>query len=189
MSSSFSSDDDLRDRADASVDEGAGFVASEWMRSQHSVLAYLVSTVSDFHLAEDLLQEVAAIVVANHKKFDRERSFTAWCIGIAKNVARSHYRKAGSSMAIADFTVLELMADAATRVSETADDRRSALRTCVERLPKRTRELLRLRYEGDLKPEKIAEMAGLSRSNVNVILHRARIALAECVSARLEQPT
>lgn len=162
-------------------------VASAWMHSQHRVLAYLLASVSDFHEAEDLLQEVAAVVLSGHEKFDPDRSFTAWCIGIAKNLVRAHYRKKSHLAMNCDEGLLETLADAAARVEDQLTDRQHALRECISRLPEEKARVLRMRYEQDLDPDEIGRLLGRSKPSVVVMLHRVRRTLANCVSTRLRR--
>lgn len=166
-------------------EESVRYVTSQWMQVQHRVLAYLCTALSDFHQAEDLLQEVASNVFVNHQKFDQDRSFTAWCFGIAKNVVRNHMRKNSKSLLACDEAVLDALASGAERFDDHTSDRIGALRDCVKRLTEQNAEILRLRYEEDCRLDEIATIRGISSANVGVILHRIRRTLADCVTVRL----
>ena len=51
--------------------------------------------------------------------------------------------------------------------------RLAKLRRLTAQLTERERELIALRYGGDINNRLIAKLTGLSESNVGVILHRA----------------
>ncbi|MCB9732538.1 MAG: sigma-70 family RNA polymerase sigma factor [Deltaproteobacteria bacterium] len=58
-------------------------------------------------------------------------------------------------------------------------ERGDLLRAAVTRLPERQRELVRLRYESGLSYRQMAELVGISESNVGYLLHVALRALRE----------
>ncbi len=67
---------------------------------------------------------------------------------------------------------------------ETADEsveRAQALRICMERLPARSRELLRLRYDQGLKLKEMGARLARSLDAVHKALSRIRSALRRCV--------
>jgi len=49
-----------------------------WTQSQSVVGAYILSLVRDFHVAEDLLQQVAVVLVREFEKYDPRGRF---CLG------------------------------------------------------------------------------------------------------------
>jgi len=61
-----------------------------------------------------------------------------------------------------------------------------ALRRCLEGLAGRPREVLTLRYRGNLQRGAIARELGLSESGVKSILVRTRQRLRDCIERRLE---
>ena len=68
---------------------------------------------------------------------------------------------------------------------EAEDDRLSALLTCLEELPPRARELIRLRYYGEHGPQEIAGLLRRSVAGVNAALVKARDLLRGCVRRKL----
>jgi RNA polymerase sigma-70 factor (ECF subfamily) len=63
--------------------------------------------------------------------------------------------------------------------------REDALRHCVDRLPDKSRLLVRLRYRESLKVAEIAERIGSSTDAVQKALTRLRDALQKCVQRRM----
>lgn len=58
-------------------------LARSWVRAQPSVLAFLVASTPQLSDAEDLLQEVAAQAARQFDKYDPDRPFLPWALGIA----------------------------------------------------------------------------------------------------------
>ena len=68
-----------------------------WTEAQPIVAGYISAVVPDFQEAEDLLQDVAVILLRKFPEYDAQRPFVAWAIGIAKRevlVARRRTRAA-----------------------------------------------------------------------------------------------
>lgn len=59
------------------------------------------------------------------------------------------------------------------------------LRACLDGLPLRQADVFTLREMEDLAVDDICHELGLSRSNLYVLLHRARLALFHCMKTRL----
>jgi RNA polymerase sigma factor (sigma-70 family) len=66
----------------------------------------------------------------------------------------------------------------------------SALEQCFERLPKQSRQMVRLRYEEELPSHTIAERLSSTAEAIRVALFRIRGALKECIASRIAaEPT
>ncbi len=48
------------------------------------VAAFVLSIIPDFHQAEDVLQQVAVVLVREFGQFDTSRPFLPWALGIAR---------------------------------------------------------------------------------------------------------
>jgi RNA polymerase sigma-70 factor (ECF subfamily) len=171
----------------ASMRELAGL----WVQSQPAIAAYLTANVVDAHHAEDLVQDVAQVVAEKFAEYDRERSFTSWALGIARNRLLKYYRSRARDRLVLSEMALSKLGEALERVEQEAEDRRIALRTCLDRVAGRRRKVLELRYGENAKVTEIAEKLGMSPDGVSVMLHRIRTILYECVQkqlAKIETP-
>ena len=160
--------------------------ASLWARSQPSVVAYVSASVRDYHDAEDIMQEVAKSAAKNFSKFDRDRSFLAWVIGIARHRILKHLRKKRSTKHVFADDTLAKLATAQTEIEVEVDDRGEALHNCISKLPSRGRKIIEMRYLREMKPGKIAEQFGVSCNAISIHLHRVRKALAQCVKQQMD---
>jgi RNA polymerase sigma-70 factor (ECF subfamily) len=97
-------------------------------------------------------------------------AFSTWLLAIARNVATDHFRARRPALPLdaADHV------DTGTTPEDQAAGRSdmARLQRLTRGLPERDRELLALKYGAQLTNRAIAELTGLSESNVGTILHR-----------------
>jgi RNA polymerase sigma-70 factor (ECF subfamily) len=61
-----------------------------------------------------------------------------------------------------------------------------ALKKCLNKLPEKQRALVSEAYSDEIKINEIAKREGRSAMSVYKVLHRARMALADCVQNTLQ---
>lgn len=162
-------------------------LARLWVQSQSVISAYITANVIDLHHAEDIVQEVAQIVAEKFSEFDRSRSFVSWALGIARNRVLKYYRARAKDRLVMSEAAMVRLEDALEKVELEGEERRSALRVCLERVQGRRREVLEMRYSRNAKVADIAQQFGMSADGVFVMLHRIRTALFECIRRQLAQ--
>jgi RNA polymerase sigma-70 factor, ECF subfamily len=142
-------------------------------RYQRPVLAIARRFARDEDDAEDLAQR-AFINASNRVAGWRGGSFKSWLFRIVVNLAKNHLR---------DMARFDRSDEAQEREAEpTAPDmeeriavaqRQKALRSAVAKLPRRQREVLLLRIDGDLPFAEIASALGITEVNAKVNFHHA----------------
>ena len=157
-----------------------------WTEAQPLLAGYLSAVVPDFQEAEDLLQEVAVVLLRKFPEFDHKRPFIGWAIGIAKLEILMMRRRHARNRIFYQEDLLERLGEAYEELAPELEDRARALRDCVRMLKGRADELVRLRYEEALKPEAIAVRAKMGVVAVRVALSRARTALRDCIERKLK---
>jgi RNA polymerase sigma-70 factor, ECF subfamily len=162
-------------------------LARLWTESQPVVASYIFSLVPDFHQAEDILQQVAVILVREFHKYDPARPFLPWAMGIAKNAAlKSRRAVARDCTFLLEDGLIDRMQAAFAEETDRWTAVRHALKYCLGQQQSRTREVLQWRYAHDLKPQQVAQQMGVTSGAVRVMLHRARSALRECIRRKVE---
>jgi RNA polymerase sigma-70 factor (ECF subfamily) len=156
-----------------------------WVTVQPAVSTFTRAMVPDASLAEDLVQETAITALRRFDDYRPGSDFRAWAIGIARNKALHAKRSFARSPLCFDATLSERVADRVAAMADQLDEERRALRECMGRVEGRGLEVLRLRYEDELKPSAIAEATKLTANNVRVMLSRLRRVLEECIQRRL----
>jgi RNA polymerase sigma-70 factor (ECF subfamily) len=158
-----------------------------WTESQPIVAAFILSAVPDFHQAEDVLQQVAVVLVREFEKFDTSRPFLPWALGIARNlVLKSRRDSARRSKHLLDEAVLDRIQETFHENEDSLLAIRKTLRNCLSKQPQKVMELLQWRYAHDLKPREAATRMGITSGAVRAMLHRAREALRKCIRRESE---
>lgn len=160
-------------------------LARLWVQSQPAVSAYIAASVYDIHHAEDLVQEVAQVVAEKFAEYDRRLSFTSWALGIARNRLLKYYRSRARDRLVLSEAALSRLGESLERVEPEAEDRRAALRNCLERITGRRRAVLEMRYSANARVADIARHFGMSADGVSVMLHRIRAVLFGCIQQQL----
>lgn len=157
-----------------------------WLQAEPSISAYVFAAVAGFHDAEDVIQRIAQELARRFEEYDADRPFLGWALWIAKSRVIDFYRKQGRNQLVFSNELLQRLSETISEQSSGRDQRREALETCLESLPKRSRRLLDLRYVDDLSATDIAKSVDSTSGSVRVLLTRARSALADCVHRRLQ---
>jgi len=156
-----------------------------WTRAHPAVSAFISSMVPDFQDADDLLQEVAVAIVQDYDRYDKERSFVSWAIGIAKNKILMYRREKARKRLILDVEAMERVAAVYERESSEFDEMRRALRTCIQKARVHWQRILEMRYIRGLSTQRIAEQLGMTHNAVFITLHRIRLALRDCINRQM----
>lgn len=149
-----------------------------FVRHQGVVKAFILSLQPGFADAEDVLQETFLVVTRRAGDFEEGTNFVAWACAIAR-LKLLEARRRASRPVLSEAAMVALCED----VPEEAfsDERLGALRECVGRLAPKARELVWLRYHGELGSAEIAAKTGWKDGAVRVALTKARGFLRQCV--------
>lgn len=152
------------------------------------ILGYLTFIVRDAHLAEDVFQEVALVVLKKSGELATPEGFPAWARTIARFKALQAVDKNKLAPQTMDQATLELLEDAWA-----ADDRTpaalasEALTDCLRKLAPHARQLIELRYFERLSGQQLAERVSQPLNTVYVSLSRIYRTLSSCIEQRLRQ--
>ena len=187
------------------VSEVAGGICSgvnpeRWVDDHGDCLyRYAVLRVRRPEVAEDLVQEVFCAAVRTQSSFRRKSSERSWLCGILKNKICDYFRKLGRETC---FTDLEFLEDEMSHKfidqgwnhdlgpaewkseAEVVMDRAEfwkTFRDCLSKLPARVGDVFMLREMEEMETAQICEALRISQNNLWVMLHRARMALRECL--------
>lgn len=128
---------------------------------------------------EDLIQEILLQVWRSLPRFEHKASPSTWIYRVALNTALAWQRKDRQRRRFQPlFEVAEVAEDNSEPVQE--QERIEQLYAAIRQLPKADAALVVL-YLDDLSYREMAEVLGISETNVGVKLNRARKALAELV--------
>ena len=182
---------------------------AHWVDEHGSCLyRYALVRVRTPEAAEDLVQETLLVAVRSQERFAGRSSERSWLVGILKHKIVDYYRKRGRET---NFTDLEFLRDECSGKFVRDGWRNHALgpqewrpsadeamqngefwRTmhgCLGRLPTRIAAVFTLREMDEAPSREICKMLNISEANLWVMLHRARMALRECLEIHwFDQP-
>lgn len=157
-------------------------------QNEASLIACLRTMVRDPGLADDLFQETLLTAWKRFDQYDQSLPLAPWLRGIAINLARNAARRKQRECLVFDDSVYQEVEATMQSFETIAEDgwaeKSSALADCLTRLPARSRELIRHRYEENLNASVIAEVTRTSSAAVRKQLQRVRAILAQCVAEK-----
>jgi RNA polymerase sigma-70 factor (ECF subfamily) len=162
--------------------------AGEDLAKRHcsALLRYLQRLVHNDQLAEELHQQTWMSVLENLERFDLASGvggFKAWLYRIATNKAHDNWRSRGREKKVKEGLRLvteELAPDAGHRLE--GAEAEAKLRAAIQLLPESQKEILLLRYYGNLKFVEIAEMLGCPLNTALGRMHKAVIRLRQLLA-------
>ena len=153
------------------------------LMTQHQgrLYGYILTLTADSDVANDLLQEANVVLWKQWHQFQPGSNFKAWSFRIAHFQFMAYRQCQLRDKTLFSDDLLATLASEARDVDERHEERAAALEKCLERMPARSREAIRLRYADELKVSDMAEVLHRSANAVYQILFRARQWLIECV--------
>ncbi len=144
-------------------------VYSEQLPRVYNFLRYRLGNEA---LAQDLTSRAFEKAWRDRHRYRRDiAKFSTWLLQIARNVAVDHYRTRHEHAPLE--AAAEVPADGTPEEEAVIRSNFERLSLLAEQLTDRERELLALKYGAGATNRAIAEVTGLSESNVGTILHRA----------------
>jgi len=150
-------------------------------RHQNKVFTYILLTIKDRHLAEDIFQDTFIKVINTLKSgsYNEEGKFLSWVMRIAHNLIIDSFRRSRRMPCVEATTEKDLF-ETIKVYEENVEDRiilsqiHNDVRRLIDVLPDEQREVLRLRHYDNLSFKEIAEQTHVS---INTALGRMRYAL------------
>jgi RNA polymerase sigma-70 factor (ECF subfamily) len=121
--------------------------------------------------AEDLTSRTFEKAWSARARYRRDLAgFSTWLLSIARNVATDHLRAQRPHLPLE--AAEEMTANDTPHEEVARDSDLARLGSLLQQLPQREQELVALKYGAEATNRAIAELTGLSESNVGTILHR-----------------
>lgn len=157
----------------------------ELYRQKSQLLAYIVVITGNLHLAEDVFQEVAVLVVRKADEILGMESLPGWARAAARLEALKCLRRARRLQPLSEAVLDSLDREWEAREDGSDDQVLGALRACLEKLPSSSRRLLACRYAENCSGDELALRVGKSANAVYLALSRIHRALGDCIRSRL----
>jgi RNA polymerase sigma-70 factor (ECF subfamily) len=142
------------------------------------VHGYLISLLRDRAAAEDITALAFERLYRSRTRLDRRRGTPrAWLFAIARNAALDELRRQRRSRQLV--AALDIADAHAHEEAIEHAERRATVAAALASLPLRERELVLLKFHGQLSNGELARAIGISETNVGTRLHRALTHLRE----------
>tara|TARA_R110002095_G_scaffold85086_4_gene73999 strand:- start:1616 stop:2140 length:525 start_codon:yes stop_codon:yes gene_type:complete len=166
-------------------------LSTEFLRDltqyQDRLFAYILTMIGNIDDARDVLQDVNQCILKKVDKYNEGTSFLHWARKIAYFEIQAYWRDKGRSRFHFDVELLEHISEEAVEVIDRYDERLSALRLCIEKLPSDKQKLLAQRYQKSLSIDDVAKTWKRSSKAIVMLLSRVRLQLFDCIQKRLAE--
>lgn len=157
---------------------------------------YTITRVNDREMAKDLVQDTFFAGLKSMKNFKGEATERTWLISILKRKIIDYYRKINSNKGKAEVRMSfvsdehegdwleERVADPFDKTAEDTlenSELGDAIYNCLSKLPEKQAAVFKMKTIEGMETETICNELNITASNLWVIIHRARIAMADCM--------
>jgi RNA polymerase sigma-70 factor (ECF subfamily) len=167
-----------------------------------ALLRFAMAQLRDESHAEDCVQETLSAAIQNAQRFAGESSVRTWLIGILKHKILDHFRRASRERTVSLTNEESSLDDLDALFKEDghyveppaawADPEQSltqreffeVLEACMDRLPKNTALVFKMREIMGIEIEDICKELAITANNCWVLLYRARMSLRLCLEQR-----
>lgn len=169
---------------------------------RRALLRFAMAQLRDESHAEDCVQETLSAAIQNAERYAGDSSVRTWLIGILKHKILDHFRKASRERIVSlsdeessldDFDALfkedghyvaPPVAWADPEQALTQREFFEVLESCMDRLPKNTALVFKMREIMGIEIEEICRELAITANNCWVLLYRARMSLRQCLEQR-----
>ena len=170
-------------------------------RYQQPMFRLACSMVSSQQVAEEAVQDTWMGVVRGIEGFEGRSSFKTWLFRILVNRVRAAGSREPTDPSIETIQAVDpnrfdaegQWADPVDHWTEASEDRLDAatwipiLKSALEKLPARQRQVVMLRDVEGLSNDETCAVLGISVGNQRILLHRGRARLREILDAQIEK--
>ena len=136
--------------------------------------------------AEEIFQLTCMVLWQKFSQYDSSGNFAAWACRIA-HFETLKYRESKRRVKLLSDEVLEVLAEAAMPISAEISERRTALSTCLKKLPAADHDLIRQRYFEESSVCEIADHVDRSTHAIYRELSRIHGILSRCIGRTLSE--
>lgn len=158
---------------------------------------YTITRVNDREMSKDLVQDTFVAGLKSMKNFKGQASERTWLISILKRKIIDYYRKINSKKGKAEVRMTynsdenegdwleERVADPYDKTAEDSMENSELgdiIYSCLDKLPAKQAMVFKMKTILNYETETICNELNITPSNLWVIIHRARTAMAECLN-------
>lgn len=152
---------------------------------QRDLFRYVVTLIPSLTDAQEVMQETALALWRKFGEYDPAQPFVPWARQFAYFEALRFCRARSKYLAFLSGDLLEHLSRERAAAEPDLEERRAALRYCLDKLAPGDRELVEVRYAGERSLVEFAAQTGRSIHMLKKTLVHVRRALLDCVTRRL----
>lgn len=151
------------------------------------LISSVYAVTRDFHLAEDIYQEIFVKAVSRSASFESTSHLLNWFRLSARNRAIDLIRKAkGQYTGLSENTLSVLERDWSLGQQTREKESNDALMRCIESLTPRSQKIVKMQYFENRSSQEIADFIGGKVESAYQAISRIHKALKNCMERRLD---
>jgi RNA polymerase sigma-70 factor, ECF subfamily len=155
-------------------------------RHQAAIYAYVLTIHPNRVAAQDILQEANLVLCRKRDEFAAGSNFKAWAFRIAYWQTMAHLKRVKRAGFVElEPDVLDLVSQEAAEQLDDFEDRHTALRSCIQKLPPGDTSILLAHYQNGESIAALSGRLGRSRDALKQVLMRIRRTLRACIERQL----
>jgi RNA polymerase sigma-70 factor, ECF subfamily len=151
----------------------------------YRIHAYILSMVPNDSDVDDIMQETVTLMWQNFDRFQAGTNFVSWAVTIAKFQVLKYQKQRKRSRLVLSDEVYDLLISENHAIQEQSQERFRALRDCLQKLPEKEQNFIKLRYMDGATAKIVAQKIG---SSIDAVYrHGAKLndLLLRCVRSSL----
>ncbi len=164
-------------------------IVREYVKVQNSIKAYALTICGDFHLAEDICQEVAVKLIQRADAYDPSRPFLPWALFITRCETSDYLKKYNKkNCLVLDAEISELLEQTYLEVdgAQNLVEKAHAIQSCMKKLNDDNLALFKAKYIDRIPVKQLAINMKKSFLSIQSLLNRLREKLKKCIVNQLE---
>lgn len=156
-------------------------------QTEAGIRAYVAGAGISRDEVDDVAQEVYLEFYRNRAKIPHGVEPARWLRGIARNVCLNHIRRTARKGRLHREAIAELLTHGEAFEHQDAGEMAGVLEGCLEKLPERSRRIVRMRYKDNLHSADIARALESSAGAIRFALYKIRKILKGCIDDALAE--
>jgi RNA polymerase sigma-70 factor, ECF subfamily len=156
-----------------------------YLQHQLQIEAYVRSLMPNQADAEEILQDVAAVIWRKFEDFQSGTRFDHWACSVAHNHMLYFFRRKNREAMVFGDYVQTMISKEVIQQNDLWPERKEALEKCLKQLPGPDRELLQRRYAASATNRSVAKETGRSETSISRALNRIYTMLLDCIQRRI----
>ena len=156
-----------------------------YVENEEALRGFVRSLVPTLEDAREVMQETAVLLWRKFDQLDSEENFRRWAFGVARMEALTFRRDQARDRHVFSEDLIRKLAVEAGEAAGQSEREEQALVQCLEKLPQSQRTLVEAVYVGGARINEMARDSGRTPMALYKVLHRVRMALADCVRMTL----